>query len=55
MTGSEIKLSESDKNARIVPKCPPISSNGFMLILNMAGDEIGSYMSLGMITLSEDE
>lgn len=55
LTGSEIKLSESDKNAVIAPKCPPISSNGFMLILNMTGDKIGSCVSLVMINLLEDE
>lgn len=42
MTGSEVELSESDKNGTIALKCPPISSNGFMLILNMTDDEIGS-------------
>lgn len=39
----------------IAPKCPPISPNGFILILKMTGDKIGSYVSLEMITLLGDE
>lgn len=50
-----MELSESDKNDMMAPESPPISSNGFMLILNMAGDKIGSCVSLEMITLLEDE
>lgn len=53
--GSEMELSESDKNDMMAPECPPITSNGFMLILNMAGNKIGSCVSLEMITLLEDE
>lgn len=55
MTGSEIELSGSDKNYMMAPKCPPIFPKGFLLILNMTGDKIGSYLSLEVITLSEDE
>lgn len=53
--GSKMELSESDKNDMMVPECLPISSNGFVLTLNMAGDKIGSCVSLEVITLLEDE
>ena len=55
MTGSEIELSGLNKKDMIAPKCPPISPNGFILILKMMGDKIGSYFSLEMITLLGDE
>ena len=55
MTGREIELSGLNKKDMIAPKCPPISPNGFILILKMTGDKIGSYVSLEMITLLGDE
>lgn len=55
MTGSEIELSGLDKNDMIAPQSLPISPNGFILILKMTGNKIGSYVSLEMITLLEDE